>query len=79
MNEKTTATTFPQPGTAQWLKAKRGSPRWQWQDARGVWQEGFMEKFLDHGGSDVTYFMRRDPCGTLDLVSGSRCKQMKRI
>src|SRR5262245_885814 len=35
------------PGTKEWLDAKRGGPRWAWQDARGVWQEGYMETFSD--------------------------------
>ena len=39
------------------LDAKRGGPRWQWQDARGVTHEGYMETFSDRGGTDVTYFM----------------------
>jgi hypothetical protein len=67
------------PGDQNWLNAKRGGPRWQWQDATMTTREGFMERFSDFGGTDVTYWMRRDPCGTLDLVSGSRAKAMKRI
>lgn len=69
----------PQPGTKEWLDAKRGGPRWAWEDSRGVCQEGYMERFGDHGGTDVTYHMRRDPGGELDLVSGARCKAMRRL
>ena len=72
-------TNFPRPGSKEWLDAKRGGPRWMWQDARGVTHQGYMETFSDRGGTDVTYFMRRDPSGELDCLSGSRCKAMKRI
>jgi len=67
------------PGTKEWLDAKRNGPRWAWQDATGIWREGYMETFTDHGGTDVTYWFRRDPDGTLDLVSGARLKAAKRI
>jgi hypothetical protein len=69
----------PQPGTPEWLEAKRGGPRWTWEDACGVRHEGYMQTFTDFGGTDVTYYMRRDPSGELDCVSGQRCKDMKRI
>ena len=67
------------PGTPEWLDAKRTGPRWAWQDDRGIWQEGYMETFSDRGGTDVTYWFRRDPCGTLDLVSGARLKAAHRV
>ncbi len=44
--------------------------RWRYKDALGIPREGTFEKFTDHGGTDITYFFRRDD-GTLDLVSGS--------
>jgi hypothetical protein len=71
--------TFPQPGTAEWLAAKASGPRWEYQDSRGVTFQGYMEKHLDHGGTDCTAFMRRASDGTLDLVSGSRLKAMRRV
>jgi hypothetical protein len=73
-----TSTKFPQPGTPEWLDAKRGGPRWKWEAYDG-WHEGYMERFSNHGGTDVTYWFRRDPCGTLDLVSGARLKAARRI
>ncbi len=54
------------------------NPRWKYQDGRGVWCEGQFVKFTDFGGTDVTYYFRRDD-GTLDLVSGSRLKAAQRI
>ena len=77
-NEEHTMTN-PQPGTKEWFDRKRGGPRWAWQDARGLWFEGYMERFSDRGGTDVTYFMRRDPTGELDCISGQRCKNMRRV
>ena len=52
--------------------------RWRYEDAQGVEVEGFFENFADHGGTDVTYFFRRDD-GTLDVVSGSRLKTARNI
>lgn len=48
--------------------------RWRYKDSVGVDHEGNFEKFSDHGGSDITYYFRRDD-GTLDLVSGSRLRE----
>jgi hypothetical protein len=67
------------PGTPEWLSAKSTGPRWQWEDAQGVTRQGYMEKVTDHGGTDVTYFMRHADTGTLNLVSGSRAKKMQRV
>lgn len=53
-------------------------PRWRYQDATGVERVGYFENWTDHGGTDVTYFFRRED-GTLDLCSGSRLKQAERI
>ncbi len=50
--------------------------RWTYRDTCGVTREGTFEKFLDYGGSDITYFFRREE-GTLDLVSGSRLSEAK--
>ena len=47
--------------------------KWHYLDNRGVPQEGTVEKTVDHGGSDVTYFFRRDS-GELDCLSGLRVK-----
>jgi hypothetical protein len=69
----------PAPGTPEWLAAKASGPRWRYDDARGVGHEGFMERFSDHGGTDVTYWMRDGATGELSLVSGSRAKAMNRI
>ncbi len=52
--------------------------RWTYSDRIGVQREGTFEKFYDHGGTDVTYYFRRDD-GTLDLVSGSRLKDARNI
>jgi hypothetical protein len=52
--------------------------RWTYKDATGVQREGTFEKYTDHGGSDITYFFRRDD-NTLDLVSGSRLKEARNI
>ena len=52
--------------------------RWKYEDSTGVEREGIFEKFTDHGGTDITYFFRRDD-GKLDLVSGSRLKKASRI
>ena len=54
-------------------------PRWKYQDSRGVWQTGEFLKFSDRGGTDVTYFFKRDKTGETDVVSGSRLKKAKRI
>ena len=69
----------PQPGTQAWLDAKRGGPRWTWQDATGTQREGYMHTFSDRGGTDVSYFMHRDPGGQLDVVSGQRLKDAHTI
>lgn len=53
-------------------------PRWKYQDATGVWREGTFVNFSDHGGTDVTYWFRRDD-GTLDLCSGERLRRAARI
>lgn len=53
-------------------------PRWKYQDALGIWREGTYENCTDLGGTDVTYWFRRDD-GTLDLCSGSRLKAAQRI
>lgn len=51
---------------------------WKYQDGRSVEQFGYMERYLDHGGTDHTAFMRRIT-GELDLVSGSRLKAMSLV
>jgi len=53
-------------------------PRWRYKDFFGVEREGEFEKFTDYGGTDITYYFRRDD-GKLDLVSGSRLNEARRI
>ena len=53
--------------------------RWEYPDGRGVMQTGTFIKFADHGGTDVTYFFKRDNTGEIDVVSGSRLAKSKRI
>ena len=36
------------------------NPRWKYEDARGVQQEGEFQKSFDYGGTDVTYMFKRD-------------------
>jgi hypothetical protein len=60
------------------MAMRNGKPVWQYKDARGVDCTGVMEKFTDFGGTDITYWFRRED-GTLDLVSGQRLKDAKRI
>ncbi len=75
----TQAYTGPAPGTPEWLAAKATGPRWQYEDARGTQHTGYMERFSDHGGNDVTYWFRDQETGALDLVSGSRLRAAKVI
>ena len=59
---------------------------WEYTDATGVKRQGTCELTTDHGGSDVTYYMRRLPNpegetpnerqrGTLDVLSGLYMKR----
>jgi hypothetical protein len=57
-------------GNVDWSNPPK---RWRYEDARGVKREGIFLDFRDYGGTDVTYFFRRDD-GAVDLVSGSRLK-----
>ena len=66
-----------EPGSPAWLAGKASGPRWQYQDARGVTHTGYLERFSDHGGTDVTYWFRDHVTGALDLVSGSRLRAAK--
>lgn len=52
---------------------------WEYRDARGLLQRGNMERFIDYGGTDVTYFFRRRHTGELDVVSGSRLREARRV
>lgn len=53
---------------------------WTYTDNTGVERLGTVERTSDHGGSDVTYYMRRQPDpdsslpGKLDVLSGSWMK-----
>lgn len=51
----------------------RQSPIWTYEDRLGITRTGQVEKIFDHGGSDITYMMRRAD-GTVDMLSGSRLK-----
>lgn len=50
-------------------------------DSVGIQRTGYIEKTLDHGGTDVTYFLRRWEAITgadrVDVLSGSRVKMMR--
>jgi hypothetical protein len=59
-------------------KPEPKGPRWRYRDAIGLEREGFMIKFVDHGGTDVTYFFERDD-GRLDVVPGPRMKWARNI
>jgi hypothetical protein len=57
----------------------KGKPRWEYYDNRGVKHYGWVEKFSDRGGTDVTYFFRDEKTNELSVVSGSNLKKSKRI
>jgi hypothetical protein len=52
---------------------------WRYKDARGVEHEGRVERTVDKGGTDVTYYFRDKDTNELSLVSGSRLKDAKVI
>ena len=74
-----TMTNHPKPGTPEWLAAKSTGPKWSYQDERGIDHVGYMERFSDHGGTDVTYWFRDHITGELSLCSGTRLKSAKRV
>lgn len=74
-----TENNFPQPGTPEWLSAAKDNPVWRYADAQGVVREGFMQRYIDLGGTDHLAYMYRCDGGRLDIVSGSRLKTMQRI
>ena len=57
----------------------KGQPRWHYFDSRGVEHYGWVEKFSDRGGTDVTYFFRDEKTDELSVVSGSILKKANRI
>lgn len=59
-------------------EAKSSGPKWKYQDSRGIEHIGYMEKFFDKGGTDITYFMRDQETGELSVLSGSLVKRMAR-
>jgi hypothetical protein len=71
--------TKVEPGTPEWLAVKAKGPRWQYQDALGREHVGYMERYSDHGETDVTYWFRDAKTGALDLISGARLKAAKVI
>jgi hypothetical protein len=67
------------PGTPEWLAAKSTGPKWAYKDACGVDHIGYMERFSDRGGTDVTYWFRDHLTGKLTLSRGEMLKAAKRI
>jgi len=65
---------YPKPGSKKWLAAKASGPRWRYQNGRGIWHEGYVERVVDLGGTDITHYMRDAETGELSLLSGSRLK-----
>jgi hypothetical protein len=57
----------------------KGQPRWEYYDSRGGKHYGWVEKFSDRGGTDVTYFFRDEKSDELSVVSGSILKKANRI
>lgn len=57
----------------------KGQPRWEYYDSRGVKHYGWVEKFSDKGGTDVTYFFKDEKTDELSVVSGSVLKKANRI
>ena len=57
----------------------KGNPRWEYYDSRGVKHYGWVEKTVDKGGTDVTYFFRDEKTNELSVASGSVLKKAKRI
>lgn len=43
---------------------------WHYTDSRGVPQVGTVERTIDRGGSDVSYYFRSKANGTLTVKSG---------
>lgn len=54
----------------------KGGPIWEYETSAGKIVRGHIEKVSDKGGTDVTYFMRRES-GELDVLSGARLKKSK--
>ena len=52
---------------------------WQYKDRAVVTRVGDLLKVSDLGGTDVTYFFTRLSDGVVDLVSGSRLRDARRI
>jgi hypothetical protein len=55
------------------------NPAWHYNDARGVAHTGYVERTVDHGGTDVTYYFRDSSTGELSLVSGPRLREATRL
>lgn len=54
-------------------------PAWEYEDTLGVKHIGYVEAFVDHGGSDVSYHMRDSTTGMLSVISGRLLKSAKSI
>lgn len=57
----------------------QGQPRWKYLDNLNNEHFGWIEKTVDLGGTDVTYFFRDENTNELSIVRGSRLKQAKRV
>ena len=57
----------------------KGYPRWEYYGSLGAKHYGWIEKTLDLGGTDVTYFFRDEDTNELSVVSGSELKKARRV
>ena len=55
------------------------SQLWEYVDATGVTRRGYYVKAVEFTGSDICYHFKREDSGALDIVSGPRLKQMRRL
>lgn len=64
---------------AQWSEGRSVLQRlYQYRDGRGLLQVGALEKRIEGQGTDLVLAFRR-ASGILDLVGGSKAKQVERI
>lgn len=52
--------------------------KWIYKDAIGIERIGTLEQTIPGQGSDITYVFKRED-GKLDLVSGQRLKEARRL
>lgn len=60
-------------------KTMHSNPLWRFRDARGVERAGHIERTVDFGGTDQTFFFRDCASGELLLVSGQRLREARRL